>query len=293
MSEGKSLSLNLSGLGTVLASASGFLAVGGYLSLRTYLNRMEISGPAFLGTERYLLEAYLFAEGLFLILPWAAALVLILLAWRGIAPKSYRATLLHTSTMSNRTRPVLALAIVGILCWLLRQSFLGAGLWPGAPSSLPPALQPRRPELFQVALGVALMWWFTVVSARRTSSEFAGLFGHVLPENMARTLTAAISLALALALPILYGRESRPDAAPLVRVVFQDKGTPSLCGLAVLHWSDGMLIWHAEARQPRFVSLRLERVAHVAWGANRSLRDALQVGHNVMVPVPDCSAELN
>lgn len=293
MSEDKSFSVNLSGLGTLLASASGFLVAAGYLSLRVYLDRMEISGPPFLGAERYLLEAYLFAEGLFIVLPWAAVLVLILLTWRGIAPMSYRAMLLRVGAISTRTRPIVALAIVGIICWLLRQSFWGTGLWPGTPSPLPPALQPRRPELFQVALCVVLMWWFTVASAHRKSSEFAGLFGHVLPEDMAKMLTAAISLALALALPILYGRESRPDAVPLVQVVFQDKSTPSLCGLAVLHWSDGMLVWHAKSRQPRLVSLRLERVSYVAWGAKRSLMDALGVGYRLVEPVPTCNAELN
>ncbi len=148
----------------------------------------------------------------------------------------------------------------------------------------------RRPYMFTIAMVGATIWCAMVAVDRLRPPGRGTLFGNDLPRPIAHALMVAITLGYALALPLVYGRESHPTSYPLARVALQGASDKPVCGIVVLHWPEGIMLWHAVDGRGRLTSIALERTSAVEWGATRDVLDSL-LAARLTGQVPDCSAD--
>lgn len=275
-----------------VVKCTALLVAGGYMSLRTHLNHMGISGPAFLGAERYLMEAYLFVVGMFEVLIWLALPLLVIPSaaplLRRVGPPGPSRAIRHLGAIVGTLRPLSALMFLSILIALLLAAATTTDLLVG---DLRDRFIPeRRPYLFRIAMIGATLWCVLLVAERRRSTESASLFGNTVSAPIGHALAMAITLGYALAVPLMYGRELHPTTYPMARVFLQESTAAPLCGFVVLHWSNGIMLWQAVGGRGRLTSLALDRTAAIEWGPARDILHALAVarlpGH-----VPDCAAD--
>lgn len=272
---------------------TALLVAGGYISLRTHLNHLGISGPAFLGAERYMMEAYLFVLGMFQVLIWLALPMLIFLAAArllrpaGTAAPSRAARRLDA--IGGALRPLSPLIFLSVLIALLLAVTTTNDLLVGDLRA-PLALE-RRPYLFPIAMISATLWCVLLATERRQSTAPAALFGNAVPGPGGHALALAITLGYALAVPLVYGRELHPTTYPIARVVLQEPKAAPICGFVVLHWSDGIMLWQAAGGRGSLTSLALSRTATIEWGPVRDILNVLKLTPATPGHVPDCATD--
>ncbi len=275
-----------------VAKATALLAAGGYIALRAHHNQLGISGPAFLGAERYLMEAYFLVVALFEIVVWLILPALCLVAAGAVlrrkraragvrcAPRLWRA--------ARRATPLLPLLFLGLLLGLLMMASIGDDLLVG--DLRQQAVPARKPALFSIAVLAAACWQLLVYAVQQSYLDIAEFVGPRMANPLAGIVAAVITLAYAVALPLFYGLEVHPVRYPLARVTLVDATQPLLCGIVVLHWDEGMMLWRVTDGKGRLTSVSNERVAAVDWGQTRDVVAALSA-KDLQGEMPDCSKD--
>lgn len=268
------------------------LIAGGYISLRAHLNYLGVSGPAYLGAERYLMEAYLFIGGLFDVLIWLALPTLVVVAgYRMLKSASPAAWAGNTQQLRRLASPILSVAALLFLLALIGLMLASSSVTDLIVGDLRnQAIPERRPYMFTIAMIGATVWCVIVARERLRPAGCGGLFGNDLPRPIAHALMMAITLGYALAVPLIYGRERHPTSYPLARIASQGTSDKPVCGIVVLHWPEGIMLWDAVNGRGRLTSIALDRTSAIQWGDTRNILDSLAAAR-LTGQVPDCSAD--
>lgn len=275
-----------------VVKGTALLIAGGYISLRAHLNHLGISGPAYLGTERYLMEAYLFIGGVFDVLIWLALPILLALVanplFKKICPPVWSGATRRFHRIAGTLGPASVLMFLLVLIGLLLAASSSTDLIVGDLRNQ--IIPERRPYMFRAAMIGATIWCVMVGLGRRRTAGGGTLFGKDIPPPLAHALTLGITLGYALTVPLIYGRELHPTSYPLARLTLQAANDNSLCGIVVLHWPEGVMLWQAVNGRGRLTSFTLDRTAKIEWGATRDILHSVAAA-KLTGQVPACSAD--
>jgi hypothetical protein len=273
-----------------IAKISGFIAVFGYLSLRSHLNYLGIPSQAMLGVDRYLAEAFQFLTALFctpdLFLVAAVAVLFIALAQvAGSIPSTQFSRWRRLQSKYNllsRLRGVAPpLVLIAVLCGVTLRGLqlLTSSGFSVAVGTLQfakdgelaaTAFRPAGEDQFLLA---ALFCALGFIAHRWRPTEL-----RTFPEVLWKAMAFGLIL-LALQLPILYGIFVRP--ATYSKVEVQQKDRPSICGVLVLDGGERIALWRAKSGKgwvdilsTKEIQMRAIGDVDVLWAAAKSFGNA-------------------
>lgn len=297
-----------------IVKLSAILGVFGYMSLRAHLNYVGISYTSSLGIERYLMETYNLVVTTFfplvsVLLRLVLGLFLLYLlrvplarAWNGfrlILNKVFKTNLdsesireaLRRSCSKPLTSGLLLLfplvVYVGLQELLDRYSNSDAIAVGPLKSSNLERIDAVLPYYLLCLICMFGFFVYSIVSRIQKTQP------QLKPHRLGRlflTMFAVTLLALALHIPIIYGRFLHSSNYNLIGLNHKvgDRSI-STCGLLVLDSDSSVLIWRAEKRAGRIIEIPRSQIQVMSTGPNLDLMSlARQAADNdAMIPICD------
>gem|GEM_PF-7003509 len=253
-------------------------AILGYLSLRAHFNTFGIPALSHLGSERYALEAYVFAVGTLSCAVPVVLLGICVLALGRLLRFAPRALQGQISKVRRLSDGAIAAGLLLMLTIVAAQepvydiavghlrSIEGRGL---------------RPWVFYVLLGALGTGAAQLLTAPHPT-------GRGEPNSLQRGVLIFAFALIVLALPIVFGASVRDARYPLVAL--RGAGTDRTeCGLAVYQTEKALFIWQAASREAWVRRVELSDVGLLRFGDLRDLRTQIQFAANSDGDFPSCS----
>lgn len=280
--EGKEQPFSLDALKT-LVEFTALMAASGYISLRAHFNVFGISATVAPGSERYLMETWIFISAL--ISRYALLLIVIgLLLFLGLVGARDAKTpstglvgwvlskaRLWARLAAQRISPLavpLMISLAGLLWCLYQKARLKYDVAVGPLDFEKIQSIPRGWTVCDVCIAVVIIGYGATLAAPVSLKQHGTL------QAMAWGILRLISIVMALQLPIAYGAFVRDPLYPIASVEHGERD--SACGLLIPVGSDSITLWYVSSTgEGTTLEIPRDKVNSIYIGRLTSLLDQL------------------